>query len=76
VLDEDDVFLGYESVRTLEPGGEELVRLDLRLPAGIDAAGLVVIAVVDFFNDVAERNETNTVVVSPPVSSRWGARVR
>jgi hypothetical protein len=46
------------------------------LPEGIDAAGLVVIAVVDFFNDVAERNEKNNVAVSPPGSSRRGARVR
>jgi hypothetical protein len=76
VLDEDDAFLGYESVKTLELAGEEPVPLDLRLPASIDAAGLVVITVVDFFNDVAERNETNNVAVSPPVSSRRGARVR
>ena len=55
---------------------EELVRLNVRLPEGIDAAGLVVIAVVDFFNDVAERNESNNVAVSPSVSSRRGARVR
>ena len=75
-LDENDTFLGYESVKALELGGEELVRLNIRLPEGIDAAGLVVIAVVDFFNDVAERNETNNVAVSPPVSSRRGARVR
>ena len=75
-LDEDDTFLGYESVKTLELGGEELVRLNLRLPEGTDAAGLVVIAVVDFFNDVTERNETNNEAVSPPVSSRRGARGR
>jgi len=74
-LSEDDV-LDEDDVTTLELGGEELVRLNLRLPEGIDAAGLVVIAVVDFFNDVAERNETNNVAVSPPVSSRRGARVR
>jgi hypothetical protein len=54
----------------------ELVPLNLRLPASIDAAWLVAIAVVDFFNEVAERNETNNVAVSPPVSSRRGARVR
>jgi CARDB len=76
VLDENDTFLAYASVKTLELGGEELVRLNVRLPEGIDAAGLVVIAVVDFFNDVAERNETNNEAVSPPVSSRRGARVR
>jgi hypothetical protein len=46
VLDEDDAFLGYESVKTLELAGEEPVPLNLRLPASIDAAGLGVIAVV------------------------------
>lgn len=29
VLDEDDAFLGYESVKTLELAGEELVPLNL-----------------------------------------------
>jgi hypothetical protein len=44
-------YLSEDDVTTLELGGEELVRLNLRLPEGIDAAGLVVIAVADFFND-------------------------
>jgi uncharacterized delta-60 repeat protein len=74
-LDENDAFLAYVSVKELALAGEETVRLNVRLPEGIDAAGFVVIAAVDFFNDVAERNETNNVAVSPPVSSRRGARV-
>ena len=64
-LSEDDV-LDEDDVTTLELGGEELVRLNLRLPEGIDAAGLVVICVADFFNDAAEQNETNNEAVSPP----------
>jgi uncharacterized delta-60 repeat protein len=76
VLDENDAFLGYASVKALEIAGEETVRLNVRLPEGFDAAGLVVIAVVDFFGDVPERNETNNVAVSPHVSSRRAAKVR
>ena len=68
VLDDGDTFLTTESVAALAAGGDDVVRLNVRL--GGSAAGRFVIGVVDAFNDVPERNETNNVAVSPPVSTR------
>jgi hypothetical protein len=44
--------------------------LNLKLPEGVSAAGAFIIAVVDFYDDVSERNEANNIAVSPSVSSR------
>jgi uncharacterized delta-60 repeat protein len=70
VWDEGDVFLGTEDVGALDTLAEEIVDLHLKLPDGADASGLRVIAVVDFFDSVSERNEANNVAVSPAVFSR------
>jgi hypothetical protein len=67
--DDGDTFLTTESVRTLEVGGDDAVRLNLRMADGVNAAGRFVIAVVDAFNAVPERNETNNLTISLPVSS-------
>ena len=70
VWDEGDAFLGTENVRSLDALAEQIVELQLKLPDGADAAGFRVIAVVDFFDSVSERNEANNVAVSPAVFSR------
>jgi uncharacterized delta-60 repeat protein len=67
-LDEGDVFLAYEEAGALEAGAETFVKLKTKLPEESDAAGFYVIAVVDFFNDVAEVNEDNNLAVSAPLS--------
>jgi uncharacterized delta-60 repeat protein len=69
VLDENDVFLTTAKVRAQDPGDDQLVNLNIKLPVG-DAAGAFVIAVVDYLNDVPERNEDNNIAVSPPVTAR------
>jgi hypothetical protein len=69
VWDENDSLLAIEEVRALRVGGEAIVRLNLKLTEGASAAGAFVIAVVDFYDNVAERNEANNIAVSPPVSS-------
>jgi uncharacterized delta-60 repeat protein len=69
VLDENDVFLTTADVQAQDPGDEQVVNLNIKLPVG-DAAGAFVIAVVDYLNDVPERNEDNNVAVSPAVTGR------
>lgn len=69
IWDENDSFLAIEQVPALDAGGESIVRVNLKLPDGASAAGAFVIAVVDFYDDVPERNEANNIAVSPPVSS-------
>jgi uncharacterized delta-60 repeat protein len=68
-LDESDAFLTSEKVKALDVGAETIVRINLKVPDGANAAGSVIIAVVDFYDDVAERNETNNVAVSPAILS-------
>ena len=72
VWDEGDVFIGTEEVRALDALDEEVLPLHLKLPEGIDAAGLRVIAIVDFYDAVSERNEANNIAVSATVFSRRG----
>ena len=69
VLDESDAFLTTEKVKALAVGAETIVRVNLKLPDGANAAGSFIIAVVDFYDDVAERNEANNVAVSPAILS-------
>ena len=75
-LDESDSFLTIERVPALGAGEESIVELKVKLerelPDGEDDAGFFVLAVVDFFDDVSERNETNNVAVSPPITERGG----
>jgi uncharacterized delta-60 repeat protein len=75
-LDEGDTFLGTEDVRALEAGDEDIVKLHLKLADGANASGLHVIAVVDFYDDVAERNETNNLAVSPVIFLRRAQQPR
>jgi uncharacterized delta-60 repeat protein len=76
VLDEDDAFLATEEVRALNAGADQIVKLKLKLPEGSDVAGFFVIAVVDFFDNVSERNEANNVAVSPAIVSRIAGHAR
>ena len=69
IWDENDSFLAVEQVPVLGLGGEAIVRVNLKLPEGANAAGAFIIAVVDFYDDVSERNEANNIAVSPPISS-------
>ena len=76
IWDENDSFLAIEQVPALDVGGEAIVRVNLKLPEGASAAGAFIIAVVDFYDDVSERNEANNIAVSLSVSSHLdrGAR--
>lgn len=69
LLDENDVFLTTADVQAQDPGDERVVNLNIKLPVS-DVAGAFVIAVVDYLNDVPERNEDNNVAVSPAVTGR------
>ena len=69
IWDENDSFLAVEQVPVLGLGGEAIVRVNLKLPEGANAAGAFIIAVVDFYDDVSERNEANNIAVSPPILS-------
>jgi|SRR5688572_23165063 hypothetical protein len=69
VLDENDSFLTTEKVKALEAGEETIVRVNLKLPDGANTSGSFIIAVVDFYDDISERNEANNVAVSPVVLS-------
>ena len=69
IWDENDSFLATEQVPDLDAGGDVIVRVNIKLPEGLSAAGAFIIAIVDFYDDVPERNETNNVAVSAPVSS-------
>ena len=79
-LDESDSFLTIERVPALGVGEESIVELKVKLerelPDGQDDAGFFVLGVVDFFDDVAERNEANNVAVSPPITERGVCRRR
>ena len=76
VLDENDAFLSTEKVKALEAGEETVVRMNLKVPDGASAAGSFIIAVVDFYDDVSERNEANNIAVSPAVLSGPDRRAR
>lgn len=76
VLDENDSFLTTEKVKALEAGEETIVRVNLKLPDGANAAGSFIISVVDFYDDISERNEANNVAVSPAVLSSTDRRAR
>lgn len=69
IWDENDSFLAIERAPALNVGGEAILRLNLKLPGGASAAGAFIIAVVDFYDDVSERNEANNIAVSRSVSS-------
>ena len=67
-LDESDTFLTTEKISALEAGEERVVRLKVKLHGVDDVSGVFVIAVLDYLDNVPERNEENNVVVSLPVS--------
>jgi hypothetical protein len=75
-LDENDSFLTTEKVKALAAGEENIVKLNLKLPDGASADGSFIIALVDFYDDVSERNEANNIAVSPEVSSSTDRRAR
>ena len=66
-LDEDDVFLTNERIPVLAAGEVKVLRFSVRVPEAEDVSGLRVIAVLDFTDIVAERNEENNIVVSLPI---------
>jgi hypothetical protein len=66
-LDEDDIFLTNSDIPVLDAGETNVLRLNLKIPGVEDLSGSRVIAVLDFTDAVAERNEENNVVVSFPL---------
>ena len=66
-LDENDIFLTTREIPVLNAGEITTIRLNLKIPDAQGLSGLRVIAVLDFTNAVAERNEENNIVASPPI---------
>jgi len=54
----------------LQENQETIARVNLKLPDGENVAGPLISAVVDFYDDVSERDEANNIVVSPPCLCR------
>ena len=75
-LDEGDRFLTTEEIPAVEAGEERVVRLKVKLHGVDDVSGVFVIAVLDYLDNVPERNEENNVVVSLPVSKHRTATGR
>jgi hypothetical protein len=67
VLDDADVLLSTMPVRALDKNESQVRTLRATLPQGVQAAGRYVIAFVDADDEVAEANEANNIVVSPPI---------
>jgi hypothetical protein len=67
VLDDGDVLIDDMPVKPLDMNESQVRRLHVVLPANTDAAGRFVIAFVDADDIVAESNEANNIVVSPPI---------
>ncbi len=65
ILDPDDVLLDEVLLRQLRPG--KTWKQGLNVIVDGDASGKFVIAVLDATNQVAEVNEDNNIVVSPPI---------
>ncbi len=65
--DEDDTFLTTANVGVVQDGAHKQIHFEAKLAKGVDPSGQFVIAVLDVFNAVDERNEDNNVVASPPI---------
>ncbi len=67
VLDEGDTFVTAKQVRTFAAGEDRVLRLNGKVAGVSDLSGMVVIAVLDYLDNVPERNEDNNVIVSAPI---------
>ena len=54
-------------IPVLAAGEVKVLRFSVRVPEAEDVSGLRVIAVLDYIDIVAERNEENNIVVSLPI---------
>jgi uncharacterized delta-60 repeat protein len=70
VLDASDTFLGTEAIGALDAGEERVVRFNVLIRGAHDASGARVIAVLDYLDEVNERDEANNAVVSSPIKAR------
>lgn len=66
-LDENDIFLTNRKIPALDAGETKVLRVGLKILDVQDLSGWRVIAVLDFTDAVAERNEDNNIVASPPI---------
>jgi uncharacterized delta-60 repeat protein len=69
-LDQRDLLLGRGRVPRLRPGSAVVQRFRFTIPGGRSPAGRRVIALLDYTDVVAERDERNNTVVSPKVRRR------
>lgn len=67
IIDETDLLLKEVHVGELQSQESKQRQIEVRLPRGTSASGLVVIAFVDANNDVDEPNENNNIIVSSPI---------
>jgi len=67
IIDETDLLLKEVHVGELQSQESKRRQVDVQLPRGTSASGLVVIAFVDANNDVDEPNENNNIIVSSTI---------
>ena|SRR5688572_16547859 len=67
VLDDADLLIDDMAVKPLDMNESQVRTLHVVLPLNVDAAGRFVIAFVDADDVVAESNEANNIVASPPI---------
>jgi hypothetical protein len=67
IIDETDLLLKEVHVGELQSQESKQRLLEIQLPHGTSASGLVVIAFVDANNDVDEPNENNNIIVSSTI---------
>jgi hypothetical protein len=67
VLDDADLLIDDMPVKPLDMNESQVRTLHVVLPLNVDAAGRFVIAFVDADDVVAESNEANNIVASPPI---------
>jgi hypothetical protein len=67
VLDGADTALNTVSVKALRPGGFKALKVNAKLPAGIDPSGKFLIAQMDAGSAAAELHENNNIVVLGPL---------
>lgn len=69
VLDPNDTVLKESKIKKLKPGREKTlkVKVKVKLPSGVSAAGKYLFAVLDALDSVAETNETNNGPMTGPM---------
>jgi hypothetical protein len=76
MFSEGDILLGEVASGSVQAGTTKGVNLNVNLPAGVNATGKFVIAVVDATNIVAESNDGNNAIAFGPVGQGTQQRAK